>query len=208
MKTTLHRFLIAAAVIAAPYVSAAAGEERPLTKSQIERYIASYDALLNVLPKYWGDRRFTPHGIIMPHRGTIERAMVEMEAEGTLQDFHRLFTGQGFDGYDAWLYIAERVANAQFQIMATERGKPVEIMSPDRLKAVLAQRDKYSNPIPQMPEHKRQQQLRSLNQMLNQHESWEQGLRDMAVVRPFEEQLRKLVRSRKDAVRQAKRKNQ
>lgn len=196
-----------AALIAAPYVSVAVGKEPPLTKSQIERYIASYENLLNLLPKYWGDRRFTPHGIIMPHRGTIERAMVEMEAEGTLQDFHRLFTSQGFDGYDAWLYIAERVANAQFQIMASERGKPVEIMSPERLKAVLARRDKYSNPIPQMPEQMRQQQLRSLNQMLAQHESWEQGLRDMAVVRPFEEQLRKLVQTRKQSVREAKRKN-
>lgn len=181
-----------------------ASDTVPLTDPQVERFARSFDAVLRVVSKYWGDRRFTPHGRILPHRGTIERAMAEMKVEGTLQDFERLFTSYGFAGYDAWRQIGQRITNAQFQLMAAERGKLFTAITPERRKVLVQQRDAMLTPDPQIPEERRLSQLKMLNQVLAEHDKWEIAKRDMAVVRKHQKRIVALGRKRQRLARIAR----
>jgi hypothetical protein len=140
----------------------------------------------------------------MPPRGTIERAMAEMKAEGTLQDFNRLFTSQGFDGYDAWRYVGQRIANAQFQIRATAQGNPIVPLSPSRYATIKRLREKFSKPDPQIPEAVRQEKYKGLGEALAEHDKWQWALRDMAVVKPHLPLMVELGRKRQTAARAAR----
>lgn len=204
MTLPFRSLLIAVAVIAALHTPATANETPTLTKQQVERFLISFDAMLKMVTKYWGDRRFTPHGIIMPHRGTIERAITEMEAEGTIEKFNRLFTSQGFDGYDNWKKISDRIVNAYAQIRAMDDGGAIQQFHPNQIKEIRRKRKALLEPDPQLPDAVRQEQQKSYDRMLAQHERWEIALRDADAVRPFLPQLADLWRRRTNAVKAAK----
>jgi len=204
MTLPFRSLLVTAAILVMLHPPAAAQQTAPLTNAQIERFLTSFDAMLTMVTKYWGDRRFTPKGIIMPARGTIERAMAEMEAEGTLQDFNRLFTSQGFDGYDAWRHVGQRIANAQFQIRATDQGNPIVPLSPSRYATIKRLREKFSKPDPQIPEAVRQEKYRGLGEALAEHDKWQWALRDMTVVEPYLPRMVELGRKRQTAARAAR----
>ncbi|MCG8548193.1 MAG: hypothetical protein MJE12_28675 [Alphaproteobacteria bacterium] len=186
----------------------AASDVEPLTDAQVERFASSFEAILNVVSKYWGDRRFTPHGRILPHRGTIDRAMAEMKVEGTLQDFERLFTDYGFAGYDAWKQMGQRITNAQFQLMAEKRsGQPFSAITPERRKALEQQRDFLMTPNPQMSDEQRLRELKRLNDVMAEHDKWEIAKGDMTVVRKYQERIVALGRKRQRLARIARKEN-
>lgn len=205
MTLPLRLLLMAIALLATLHMPVAAQEKPPLKKEQVERFLISFDAMLTMVTKYWGDRRFTAKGIIMPPRGTIERAMAEMEVEGTLQDFNRLFTSQGFDGYDAWRHFGQRIANAQFQIRATEKGNPITQLTEKQYATLMEKRSKFLKPDPQIPEEVRQSQLQTFSRVLAEHEKWALALRDMPIVKQYHERIQKLGRKRQQQAEIARR---
>lgn len=208
MTLPFRPLLLAVAVIIALHTPANAGETSSLSKHQIERFIKSFDAMLDMVSEYWGDRRYTPHGIIMPARGTIERALAEMEAGGIRQDFERLFLDMKFNGYAEWLQVGQRITHAQMQAVTKERGAPPLGMEPRFRKKQLERRKMLSKPNAyQMPEAVRLAQLKQIDTALAEDEKWRTATRDMAAVRPYREKLKELGRKRQKLARAARAKN-
>lgn len=208
MTLPFRTLLMAVTVIATLYTPVAAQEKSPLTKEQVERFIASYDAMLDMVSEYWGDRRYTPHGIIMPPRGTIDRALVEMEAGGIRQDFESLFLDLGFKGYAEWIQLGQRITHAQMQAVTKERGAPPLGMEPEFRKRQLERRKQLSQPnVYQMPEAVRLAQLKQIEAALVEDKKWRIAIRDMTAVGPYRAKLKELGRKRQKLARAARTKN-
>jgi hypothetical protein len=205
MTLPFRPLLMAVAVVIGLYAPASAGAPLPLTKVQIERFIKSFDAMLDMASEYWGDRRYTPHGTIMPPRGTIDRALVEMEAGGIRQEFERLFLDMKFKGYAEWIQVGQRITHAQMQAVTKDRDAPPLGMEPQFRKKQLERRTMLSKPdLFQMPEAVRLAQLKQIEAALAEDEKWRIATRDMAAIRPYQEKLKELGRKRHKLVRAAR----
>ncbi len=205
MILPFRTLLMAVFVVAALHAPVKADAPTPLTKQQVERFIKSFDAMLDMASQYWGDRKYTPHGIIMPFRGTVERALVEMEAGGLRQEFENLFLDMGFRGYAGWEQLRQRIANAQMQLIAENRGAPPMGVAPEVQKKRLERRRMLSKPhINQMPESVRLAQLKQLESIMAEDEKWSIANRDMAAVRPYQKRLKELGRKRQKLARAAR----
>lgn len=117
----MNRFLIillfALTVSSLGTSRANADEQRPrepatLTDTQIDRYLNSYLPVHEMASTHWGRRQFTPTNKMLPPQGTFERAIAEMRAAGTLPDFELLLHSHGFEDFDAWLRIGQRISFA------------------------------------------------------------------------------------------------
>jgi len=203
MTSPFRSLLMAVAVLATIHAPTTAQEYAPLTKVQVEGYINSSIEMLRLINKYSGDRQFTPHGIIMPHRGTIERAMVEMKAEGTFPKFTDLLRKHGFDSYKAWKQLRYRITNALFLLKADDTRKPKYPLSPEELKSLLRQRDQLQKVVSESPDKKSRANLQSINLTLGQHRRWELANEDSRVVAPFQTQLQELILKGQRAVQNA-----
>lgn len=205
MTLPFRPLLMAFAVVAALHAPAAADETSPLTKQQIERFIKSFDSMLDMASQYWGDRRYTPHGIIMPFRGTVERALVEMDAGGIRQEFENLFLDMDFKGYAGWEQLRQRIANAQMQLITKDRGAPPLGVEPEVQRKRLERHRMLSKPhINQMPEAVRLAQLKQLESIMAEDEKWSVANRDLAAVRPYQKRLKELGQKRQKLARAAR----
>lgn len=87
-------------------------DKAPLTQDQIKKFLRSYIPVHEVASRYWGKQQYTSPDKTLPPQGTFERTIEEMRAAGTLPEFERLLQSYGFDGFDAWQALRQRIAFA------------------------------------------------------------------------------------------------
>lgn len=169
----------------------------PLTEKQIKGFLTSFVPVDAMAAKYWGKRRYTKPGKILPRQGSFARALKEMEAAGTLPEFQNLLAAHGFADYAAWRKLRERVGYAQREIIMKQRGRPND----DKL---IKQRQKIEQKIAEIRENKSnmppkavQRSVGSFKLILKHIDKQLLGIEDMEAVRPFMPQLEAMLRERK-----------
>jgi hypothetical protein len=170
----------------------------PLTEMQVKRFLASYLPVNAMASEYWGKRRYTKPGKILPRQGSFERAMKEMEAAGKLPEFQNLLATHGFADFETWKEMQDRISLAQREIIMEHRGRP------NKKESLLKRRHMIEKRIAEIRENKKnlpleavQRNARSEEEVLKYMDKELLGLRDMETVRPFMPQFEAVIREHK-----------
>lgn len=156
-----------------------------LTETQVKRFLASYVPVNAMASQYWGDRRYTKPGKILPRKGGFERAIKEMKAAGKLPEFQKLLATHGFADFAAWRNIKERVGRAQMEIAMDQRGRSNDerfLKRRQRLERQIAEiRINKGN----MPPEAVQRRIESVEQIIKETDKYLLAIKDKNAVRPF-----------------------
>lgn len=167
----------------------------PLTEDQIKRFLASYVPVNAMASKYWGERRYTKPGKILPRQGSFERAVKEMEAAGTLPEFRNLLASHGFADFAAWRKLKERIGLAQREIVMERRGRPKDKDGLLKRRRIIEKRiAEIRENRKKMPPEAVQRNIRSFEQVLERMDKQILGIEDMEAVRPFMPQFEAVIR--------------
>lgn len=169
-------------------VSLPAHGSTPLTEEEVERFVGSFMSVTVMASEYWGERRYTKKGKILPPKGSYERALKEMKAAGKLGDFEKLLTSHGFDDLAAWKKMKDRFAIAQRNIVMEQRGNS------DARERILKRRRGLEKYIAKVKENKEnlppeavQSRIRSFEDVLEDMDKELVSFEDTDAVRPYME---------------------
>ena len=163
-----------------------------LTEAQVEKYINAYLPAHAMMSAYWGKRRFTQPNRMLPPQHTLDRAVAEMRAAGTLPDFELLLQSYGFDSVAAWKATSDRIAYAYMEIR-------LETVNPAQL---AYQRQARKEQMASIAEHREKllaqddaasrAQLQDLDMIQQQVDRGLQAEADAGVLRPYYAQFDEL----------------
>lgn len=179
--------LLGLVVFLAPSTHAenANSNHRPLSESQIKKYLHSYPDAHAMANAYWGKRRFSPPNLMLPARGTFERAFEEMKGAKVIRDFDNLLQSHGFEDRNAWMQIGHRISRAYMLLRLYERDPARAILKRqdrgNQLEAIAEKRQE----LRQVPEAQRWKQLEFLQTAQDQIEREQLAESDAEVLKPY-----------------------
>lgn len=167
-------------------------DKAPLTQRQIKKYLRSYLPAHEVVSRYWGKRQYTTPDKILPPEGTFERAIEEMRAADTLPAFERLLQSYGFDRFDAWQALGQRISFA-YGLMREGKLDPA---------SVVLQRQAWKSQLAMIAEERAKLQSRNAPESLGQLKGLDaikrqiereiQADADAEILRPYIKQFEEL----------------
>lgn len=169
----------------------------PLTETQVKRFLASYVPVNTMASEYWGERRYTKPGKILPRQGSFERAVKEMDAAGKLPEFQNLLATHGFADLAVWQKMKERIGLAQREIIMERRGHPGKKGTLKRRQVVEKQIARIRENKANMPPEAVQRDIKSFEQVLKEMDKQLLGTKDAEAVRPFMPQFEAVIREHK-----------
>lgn len=197
MVGPLRKILLPVAlVIATTQTGVAVGQppadKAPLTQGQIKKYLQSYVPIRERASRYWGKRQYTSPGKRLPPEGTFERAIAEMRAAGALPEFELLVQSYGFDRFDAWLALGQRIAFAQ-ELIRQGKLDPASVTLQRRAwKTQLAMIAEERAKLQAQNAPGRRDQLKGLDTIKSQVEREIQADADAEILRPYMAQFEEL----------------
>jgi hypothetical protein len=156
-----------------------------LTDAQVQRFLNSYLPVQAMASEYWGKRRYTPPGEMLPIQGTFERAISEMRAAGTLPDFELLLQSHGFESFESWKQTEERISFA-YTTLHMESRNPARLMLKRQARTdQLAKISERQNKLKAQQDNRNRADLEALNRMQKEVERGMLADADAEVLRPY-----------------------
>ena len=156
-----------------------------LTDAQVEKYLNSYLSVQAMASEYWGKRRYSPPGKMLPHQGTFERAVSEMRAAGTLPQFELLLQSHGFEGFEAWKQTGQRISLAYMTLRMESRNPAGLILKRQALNNQLAKIAERQNELDAQQDNRNRAELEALDMMQKEAERGMLADADAEVLRPY-----------------------
>ena len=167
-------------------------DKAPLTPGQIKKYLRSYVPVHEAASRYWGKQRYTSPGQTLPPLGTFERAIEEMRAAGTLPAFERLLQSYGFDRFDVWQALRQRIAFAHGLIRQGKLDPASLTLQRQAWKTQLAMIAEERSKLQAQNAPGTRGQLKGLDTIKRQVEHEMQADVDAQILRPYIEQFEEL----------------
>lgn len=191
-KILLPIVLVFVTIQTADAVGQGPADKSPLTQSQIKKYLRSYLPIHEMASAYWGKRHYTPASKMLPPQGTFDRAIEEMRAAGELPKFELLLQSYGFDNFDAWQALGQRISFA-YQLIRQGKLDPA---------GVILQRQAWQTQLAMIAEERAKLQaqnlpesrgrLKGLDTIERQVEREIQADADAKILRPYMKQFEEL----------------
>lgn len=163
-----------------------------LTDTQVQRYINSYLPAHAIMSEYWGKRRYSPPDKMLAPPHTLDRAVEEMRAAGTLPDFELLLQSHGFDGVEAWKATGDRIAYA-YMTIRLETVNPAHLAQQrETRKKQMASIAAHRSKLRAQDDAESRTELESIDIMQKQVERSLQAEADAIVFRPYYAKFDKL----------------